>query len=300
LLFEWRMESFPEPLILTIPQVQSAPIVLTSPHSGRGYPAAFLAASRLDALAIRRSEDSFVDEIFGAGPAMGIPMLAAAFPRAYCDVNREAWELDPAMFQDSLPDYVNTASPRVLAGLGTIARIVGTGEPIYRHKMLFAQAEARIAACWQPYHAALQGLIDMTLRKFGMCLVLDCHSMPSAAGSRSPRTPDVVLGDVHGTSCSPQMTGFIETKLTRLGLRVRRNDPYAGGYITRHYGRPRHNVHVLQIEMLRSLYMDEARFEKSTRFAEVSALMARLLSALVDVTRVLLPAPDIGLPAAAE
>ncbi len=287
-------------MILSVPEAQLAPIVLTSPHSGCRYPPEFLAASRLDAMAIRRSEDSFVDEIFGRGPAMGVPMLAAAFPRAYCDVNREAWELDPAMFQDSLPDYVNAASPRVLAGLGTIARIVGTGEPIYRHKMLFAEAEARIAACWQPYHAALQGLIDTTLRKFGMCLVLDCHSMPSSAGSRSQRTPDVVLGDVHGTSCSPQMTGFIETKLTRLGLRVRRNDPYAGGFITRHYGRPRHKVHVLQIELLRSLYMDEARFEKSVQFEEVAALMARLLSSLADVARVLLPAQDVGLAAAAE
>ncbi len=292
------MESFPEPLILTMPEVQRAPIVLTSPHSGRDYPAAFLAASRLDAMAIRRSEDSFVDEIFGGGPGMGVPLLAAAFPRAYCDVNREAWELDPAMFQDSLPDFVNAASPRVLAGLGTIARIVGTGEPIYRHKMLFAEAQGRIAACWEPYHAALQGLIDLTVRTFGMCLVIDCHSMPSAPGQRSQRSPEVVLGDVHGTSCSPQMTGFIETKLTRLGLRVRRNDPYAGGYITRNYGRPRHNVHVLQIELLRSLYMDEARFEKSLRFDEVRAIMARMLSALVDVAVVLLPAPD--LPAAAE
>jgi len=294
------MASFENPLILTMPDSQLAPIVLTSPHSGRNYPAAFLAASRLDAQAIRRSEDSFVDEIFGAGPAMGVPLLAAAFPRAYCDVNREPWELDPAMFQDSLPDYVNAASPRVLAGLGTIARIVGTGEPIYRHKMLFAEAEARIAACWHPYHAALQTLIGTTLTKFGVCLVVDCHSMPGAPGPRNQRVPDVVLGDVHGTSCSPQMTGFIETKLTRLGLRVRRNDPYAGGYITRHYGRPRQNVHVLQIEMLRSLYMDEGRFEKSARFEEVSTMMARLLSALVDVSVDLLPVPDIGLQAAAE
>ncbi len=294
------MESFSQPLIVMLPALQLAPIVLTSPHSGRCYPAEFLAASRLDAVAIRRSEDSFVDEIFGAGPGLGVPLLAAAFPRAYCDVNREPWELDPAMFHDSLPDFVNAASPRVLAGLGTIARIVGTGEPIYRHKMLFAEAQARVAACWQPYHTALQELIDMTLRRFGMCLVIDCHSMPSATGQRSQRVPDVVLGDVHGTSCSPQMTAFIESKLTRLGLRVRRNDPYAGGYITRHYGRPRQNVHVLQIELLRSLYMDEARFEKSAGFEEVSGIMARLLSALIDMAIVLLPAPDAALPAAAE
>jgi N-formylglutamate deformylase len=300
LLFEWRMAEFQNPLILQMPGEQRAPIVLTSPHSGRRYPDEFVAVSRLDATAIRRSEDSFVDEIFSAGPAIGLPMLAAAFPRAYCDVNREAWELDPSMFEDSLPDFVNAASPRVLAGLGTIARIVGTGEPIYRHKMRFAEAEARIAACWQPYHAALQDLIDQSLSKFGMCLVIDCHSMPSTPGQRSQRVADVVLGDVHGTSCSPQMTGFIETKLTRLGLRVRRNDPYAGGYITRHYGRPRQNIHVLQIEMLRSLYMNEARFEKSARFEDVAAVISKLLSALVDVSAVLLQAPLIDSAAAAE
>jgi N-formylglutamate deformylase len=292
---------FSPPYRLALPAAQRAPIILTSPHSGRHYPAAFLASSRLDATAIRRSEDSFVDELFGAAPSLGIPLLAAEFPRAYCDVNREPWELDPAMFRDSLPDYVNAASPRVVAGLGTIARIVGTGEPIYRQKMLFAEAQARITACWQPYHDTLQALIDSTLRKFGMCLVLDCHSMPSTPGQRgSLRPPDVILGDVHGTSCAPQMAGFIETKLTRLGLRVRRNDPYAGGYITRHYGRPRDNVHAAQIEVLRALYMDEAKFEKTERFHTLAETVLKLLSALADVAVVLLPAMDRGLPSAAE
>ncbi len=292
---------FTPPYRLELPELQRAPIVLTSPHSGRFYPADFLASSRLDAVAIRRSEDSFVDELFGSGPRLGVPLLAAAFPRAYCDANREAWELDPAMFHDSLPDYVNAASPRVVAGLGTIARIVGTGEPIYRQKMLFAEAEARIATCWQPYHDALRGMIDQTLRKFGMCLVIDCHSMPAAPVQRGGlRLPDVVLGDVHGTSCAPQMAGFIETKLSRLGLRVRRNDPYAGGYITRHYGKPRENVHVLQIEVLRSLYMDEARFEKTERFEGLAGTMERLLAALVDAAVVLLPALNRRLPSAAE
>ncbi len=284
-----------------MPDVQRAPIVLTSPHSGRRYLPAFLAASRLDAVAIRRSEDSFVDELFGCAPAMGVPLLAAAFPRAYCDVNREAWELDPAMFHDSLPDFVNAASPRVVAGLGTIARIVGTGEPIYRQKMLFAEAEARIAACWTPYHAALRELVEATVKKFGMCLVIDCHSMPSTPGHRnSTRLPEVVLGDVHGTSCAPQMIGFIETKLSRLGLRVRRNDPYAGGYITRHYGQPRDNVHALQIEVLRALYMDEARFEKSAKFDGLSEVVAKLLASVVDVAMVLLPGAGQGLAEAAE
>jgi N-formylglutamate deformylase len=295
------MEPNFSPFNLAMPQAQRAPIVLTSPHSGRSYPPAFLAASRLDAVAIRRSEDSFVDELFGCAPALGVPLLAAAFPRAYCDVNREAWELDPAMFHDSLPEFVNAASPRVVAGLGTIARIVGTGEPIYRQKMLFAEAEARIAACWTPYHEALRALIETTVQKFGMCLVIDCHSMPSTPGLKlGSRLPDVVLGDVHGTSCSPQMTGFIETKLSRLGLRVRRNDPYAGGYITRHYGRPRDNVHALQIEVLRALYMDEVRFEKTARFEALSEMVAKLLASLVDVAVVLLPGLGGRLASAAE
>ncbi len=288
------------PFSLSMPVVQSAPLVLTSPHSGRRYPPAFLAASRLDATAIRRSEDSFVEELCAAAPGLGVPLLAAEFPRAFCDVNREAWELDPAMFEDALPDYVNAASPRVSAGLGTIARIVGTGEPIYRHKMQFAEARERIEGCWAPYHEALQRLIHATCARFGLCLVIDCHSMPSLPAPRGTKLPDVVLGDVHGTSCAPQVTAFVDHKLSQLGLRLRRNDPYAGGYITRHYGRPRDGVHVLQMEFLRSLYMDESRFEKSAAFDELAGKFAAFLAAMVEVTGALLPRPAGGLAQAAE
>jgi len=286
--------------MLQRPAVQKAPLVLTSPHSGRMYPAEFLAASRLDATAIRRSEDSFVDELFGAGPKLGVPLLAAGFPRAYCDVNREAWELDPGMFEDALPGFVNAASPRVSAGLGTIARIVGTGEPIYRGKMRFAEAQARIAGCWEPYHEALRGLIADTVAAFGACLVLDCHSMPSAPAPRAGKLPDVVLGDVHGTSCAPAVTAFVDRKLSQLGLNLRRNDPYAGGFITRHYGRPREGVHVLQIEFLRSLYMDEAAFARHAGFGGLAAKLTAFLAAMVEVTPVLLPGYTRGLANAAE
>jgi N-formylglutamate deformylase len=286
--------------MLQRPAVQTAPLVLTSPHSGRMYPAEFLAASRLDATAIRRSEDSFVDELFGAGPRLGVPLLAAGFPRAYCDVNREAWELDPGMFEDALPGFVNAASPRVSAGLGTIARIVGTGEPIYRGKMRFAEAQARIAGCWEPYHEALRGLIGDTVAAFGACLVLDCHSMPSAPAPRAGKLPDVVLGDVHGTSCAPAVTAFVDRKLSQLGLNLRRNDPYAGGFITRHYGRPRDGVHVLQIEFLRSLYMDEAAFAPHAGFGGLAAKLTAFLAAMVEVAPVLLPGCPRGLANAAE
>jgi N-formylglutamate deformylase len=268
-------EASPIPPLFTLhPETQSAPVVFASPHSGRLYPAEFVAASRLQGLSLRRSEDSFVDELFAAAPLHGAPLVSATFPRAFCDPNREPWELDPAMFEDALPAWVNTGSPRVSAGLGTIARVVASGETIYRRKLRFEEAERRVSACWQPYHAELQALIARTRDRFGACLLIDCHSMPMQAGSPPhARTADFVLGDAHGTTCSPRLTRLVERTLTAQGYAVRRNDPYAGGYITRHYGRPRENVHTLQIEVARGLYMDESRIELT---GEASALRRNL------------------------
>lgn len=283
-----------EPFALTRPAGPKVPVILTSPHSGRVYPEDFLAASRLNALSIRRSEDSFVEELFAAGPALGMNLLAANFPRAYCDANREAWELDPEMFEGRLPDYVNTASPRVTVGLGTIARIVATGETIYRRKLSFAEAEQRVMRCWQPFHAKLQALIEVTRQECGSCLVIDCHSMPRAVPeATAARQANVILGDGYGTACTPKITAFVEGTLQRLGFTVGRNDPYAGGYITRHYGQPRHHVHVLQIEVARALYMDERRLEKTPDFAAVSGRLQEFLSCLAESVRFLLP-PDEG------
>src|SRR5215831_21131274 len=166
------------------PVTRRFPLVLASPHSGSEYPADLLAASRLDPMALRRSEDSFVDELFGAAPQLGVPLLSARFPRAYVDVNREAYELDPGMFADDLPKFVNAGSPRVRMGLGTIARIVASGEEIYAKKLLFAEARRRIEQLYQPYHQALRGLVKETETQFGGCLLVDCHSMPS--GTCSP------------------------------------------------------------------------------------------------------------------
>src|SRR5215469_5732084 len=191
-------------LDLQRPAVQSLPLVLASPHSGAEYPADFLAASQLDPLALRRSEDSFVDELFAATPQLGVPLLSARFPRAYIDVNREAYELDPSMFVDALPKFVNDASPRVRMGLGTIARIVASGEEIYAKKLRFVEAQRRIQRLYQPYHQALRGLILETEALFGGCLLVDCHSMPSGAGSPCEKNgADIVLGDCHGVSCAP-------------------------------------------------------------------------------------------------
>ncbi len=268
------------PITLRRPARQTAGIVLTSPHSGRCYSQAFLAASRLNPEAIRGSEDSFVDELFAMGPELGVPLLKADFPRAWCDVNREPWELDPAMFANALPDYVNTASPRVAAGLGTLARIVGSGEPIYARKLVFEEARERIETCWRPFHEALAGLIEESLSLFGHCLVLDCHSMPTPL-SRLGGRPDIILGDGHGTSCLSAWSSHIELSFEKLGFLVRRNDPYAGGFITRHYGRPREGVQVMQIEIARSLYMNERQFTRKPSFDVVCRKLTSFVESMI-------------------
>ncbi|MFC3124046.1 N-formylglutamate amidohydrolase [Pseudoroseomonas globiformis] len=271
----------PGPFLLLRPDYQRAPLVFASPHSGRHYPPAFLAESRLDALAVRRSEDSFVEELYSAAPALGAPLLAATFPRVFCDANREPWELDPTMFDGPLPAWVNSASPRVGAGLGTIARVVASGEPVYRRRIPFREAEERVQGCWQPYHAALGALIAETKAEFGCCLVIDCHSMP-AHPAHGVNAPDMVLGDAHGTSCAPRAVRRVEEQLWAMGYRVRRNDPYAGGYVTRHYGRPRDAVHVLQIETARALYMNETTIERLPAMSRLrddfTALIATLMA----------------------
>jgi N-formylglutamate deformylase len=277
----------PAPLVVLRPERQTIPVVFASPHSGRHYPDELLAATRLDALSLRRSEDSFVDDLFAAAPEHGAPLLAATFPRAWCDANREPWELDPAMFADRLPAWVNTSSGRVGAGLGTIARVVASGEAIYRDKLSFADAERRVRTCWQPFHDTLAGLIGETLTQFGHCLLIDCHSMPTQGHPSRPgsRPADFVLGDAHGTACAPRLARQVETLLKDLGYSVRRNDPYAGGYITRHYGRPREGIHALQIEIARELYMDEARIEQLPGFGFVQRSMTQLIAGLAGTVR---------------
>ena len=244
--------------------------------------------ARLDATGLRRSEDCFVDKLFTGALDAGAPLIAAMFARAYCDPNREKWELDPAMFVDVLPDWVNTTSARVGAGLGTLARVVASGESIYRRKLSFGEAEFRVETYWEPYHAELRRLLDETKRSFGACLLVDCHSMPAQAQYGGRSAPDIVLGDAHGTACSPGIMRSAERILTELGFRVRRNDPYAGGYVTRHYGRPRDNIHAIQIELARSLYMDEVRLLPSSDFVAIQRKLAKFAIRLCDEAPALL------------
>jgi N-formylglutamate amidohydrolase len=275
------------------PPVQTLPMVLASPHSGTSYPPDFLASSKLDAFSLRKSEDSFVDEIFEAAPRLGAPLIRALFPRAFLDANREAFELDPDMFADALPPYVNTRSPRVAAGLGTIAKIVANGEEIYRGKLRFAEALGRVNRFYHPYHAALKRMVDQTRHRFGYCLLLDCHSMPSSgnptetAAARSK--VDFVLGDCYGSSCSPVVMETAERVLRQQGYAVIRNTPYAGGFTTRHYGRPRLGVQALQIEINRALYMEERTITRKPYIRELAGHMDELVGVL---SRIRIPLPE--------
>ena len=267
-----------------VPKEQALPLVLSSPHSGDRYPPEFVDASRLDLQMLRRSEDCFVDDIFCEAPSLGVPLLRALFPRAYVDPNREPFELDPSMFVDELPSYANTRSPRVAAGLGTIARVVANGADIYRHKLRFDEALRRIRRYYWPYHNALRDLIESTRQRFGFCILIDCHSMPSVGGpldsDAGVHRVDFVLGDCHGTACASAVTEVAMATLKEAGYHVQRNSPYSGGFVTRHYGRPAETVHALQIEVNRGLYMYEEEIRRSPGLGELSLQMRALITAL--------------------
>lgn len=271
------------PFALLAPARRSSPLIFNSPHSGAVYPEDLIASTRLDRTALRRSEDSFVDRLFEDAPLHGAPLLKAMFPRAYLDVNREAFELDPVMFEDALPDHVNTRSLRVAAGFGTIARVVAEGMTIYREKLPFSEAERRVAELYYPYHSALSGLLSGSLREFGCAVLIDCHSMPSLGAPQiasNRRCADIILGDRYGASCAPLISQMIEDVLRQQGYQVVRNSPYAGGFITDCYGRPGQGQHAVQIEINRALYMDEGLVTPSEGFAQVQAHMSELIAVL--------------------
>jgi N-formylglutamate amidohydrolase len=270
------------PFRLQLPAaVRATPVIFASPHSGRRYPAEMMAASRLDRQAIRRSEDAHVDELVAEAPAFGHALITAEFARAYIDVNREPWELDPAMFEDELPTFARARTARVAAGLGAIARIVCEGQEIYARKLTFAEAEARVRRVHQPYHGALAALIAETKARFGAVVLIDWHSMPAAAARcRSGEPCDMVIGDRFGAACAGELSRFLERQLSDMGYRIVRNAPYAGGYTTEHYGRPGRRTHAVQIEISRALYFDEAELKLTSGFERLRADLGRLFAAL--------------------
>jgi N-formylglutamate amidohydrolase len=258
------------------------PLVFASPHSGRLYPDDMMSAAALDSVSIRRSEDALVDDLIGEAPRHGAAVIAACYARAYIDLNREPFELDPSMFADELPEFARARTARVAAGLGAIARVVSEGQEIYRRKLTFAEARGRIEGAHRPYHAALKALIAEAKAAHGFAILVDWHSMPAAAaraGGRG-RPADIVLGDRFGVACAGALTARVEREFEALGYRVTRNTPYAGGYTTEHYGQPAGRAHALQIEINRGLYLDEATLSPTAGFGRLKAHVEQLTAAL--------------------
>jgi N-formylglutamate amidohydrolase len=259
-------------------------VAFNSPHSGSIYPRAFLASARLDLSTLRRSEDCFVDELLVGVVSRGHPLMRAHFPRCFVDVNREPYELDPRMFEGRLPSFANTRSMRVAGGLGTVARVVGDAQEIYDQRIPVDDALRRIEGLYKPYHRALRRLVTRIHRDFGAAVLVDCHSMPSAAGPKDDRPrADIVIGDRYGTSCVGVVADTIEQVLRHRGYSVSRNKPYAGGFITEHYGNPAAGLHSVQLEINRGLYMDERRFERSAAFAKVAQDLETMADRLNEI-----------------
>ncbi len=263
---------------LSMPKRRTSCAVFSSPHSGTQYPADFLRETRLDRNEIRSSEDAFVDQLFAAAPDHGAPFLSATYPRAYVDLNRASDEIDPALVEGASKKANN---PRIMAGLGVIPRVVAEGKPIRDGKISLAEAQRRLTEAYHPYHQCLQMLIDEQRQRFGMAILFDCHSMPHDALTSAPLVrgarPNIIVGDRFGAAAPRWLTDTTSDILTRLGFTVVRNAPFAGGYITRHYGRPSQNVFALQIEIDRALYMDERSITMRPEFEDV---MMRLTTAI--------------------
>jgi N-formylglutamate deformylase len=277
-------EDLDPPFDVLEPEQWRGPVLFNSPHSGNVYPRAFLVASRLDLATLRRSEDSFVDELIVGMVTRGYPVMRAHFPRCYVDVNREPYELDPRMFEGRLPSFANTRSMRVAGGLGTVARVVGDAQEIYDQRISVDEALQRIESLYKPYHRTLRRLFSRVHRDFGAAMLIDCHSMPSANGSRDDRPrADIVLGDRYGTSCVGVVAETVEATLRALGYSVSRNKPYAGGFITEHYGNPAAGLHAIQLEINRALYMDERRFDRIPSFRRLAADLETLADQLADI-----------------
>lgn len=272
------------PFELLLPERQTVPIVFSSPHSGRYYPRSFVSSSKLDAHSIRQSEDFIVDKLFQSAVENGAPLLCANYARAFVDVNREAYELDPKMFSGKLPVFANINSLRVAGGLGTVARIVSERRDIYHDKLDVDEVLGRITNIYKPYHEALRELLANTYSGFGYGVLVDCHSMPSAKDyNRADQRPDFIIGDRYGTSAASEIVNISVQILRDMGYLVAVNKPYAGGYITQYYGRPKEGIHAMQIEVNRGLYMDESAMVINDGFDQLSVDLEEFVAQLVLV-----------------
>ncbi|MGJ8585666.1 MAG: N-formylglutamate amidohydrolase [Marinosulfonomonas sp.] len=274
------------PLSLTMPRHRTTSVVFASPHSGRNYPRSFLSRSILDEHTIRSSEDAFVDVLFSAVPQFGAPLLTATAPRAFVDLNRSSDELDPALVQGVQARSIN---PRVSSGLGVVPRVVSNGRAIYNGKLTMAEVAERLRLVWEPYHAQLHLLLSENIRNFQEAILVDCHSMPHEAiesiGQKDGLRPDVVLGDRFGAAADADLVERIESAFVSAGLRVVRNSPFAGAYMAQNYGRPSRGQHVVQIEIDRSLYMNEETIKPNENFEEVRSILTHIAAEIAAIGR---------------
>ncbi|MGJ8545653.1 MAG: N-formylglutamate amidohydrolase [Sulfitobacter sp.] len=259
-------------------------VVFASPHSGRDYPWSFLRRTLLDEHTIRSSEDAFVDLLFNCAPQYGASFIAAGAPRAYVDLNRAQDELDPALIEGARGQRRN---PRIASGLGVIPRVVANGRAIYRGKITPQEAEARLEKVWRPYHAKLGAMLAACRARHGQAVLIDCHSMPHEAmdgvvWGGAPR-PDVVLGDRFGAAASGEVTAFVQAAFRAEGFTVVRNTPFSGAYITEAYGKPAQQQHAVQVEIDRSLYMNEALVRPNGDFEAVQAALRRVVAQVAQI-----------------
>ncbi|MBU2992091.1 N-formylglutamate amidohydrolase [Octadecabacter sp. 1_MG-2023] len=272
--------------LLHRPKARSTSVVFASPHSGRRYPESFMRRTVLNKLEIRSSEDAFVDDLFAVAVDHGAPLLLSQSPRAYLDLNRAPDELDPAVIEGVRRSSHN---PRISSGLGVIPRVVSNGRAIYNGKLPLIEAHNRIATVWRPYHDMLQTLMDEAHNAFGEAILVDCHSMPhealeSVCPSGGAR-PDVVLGDRFGAAAASSVVEHIEAAFASAGFKVARNMPFAGAYICQHYGRPSRRHHAVQVEINRSLYMDEAAIKPNSDYETFKGVLAGVISELAGIGR---------------
>lgn len=276
---------------LKLPDHRTSRVVFASPHSSRDYPASFLRSTLLNEHSVRSSEDAFVDQLFDCAPKFGAPLLLAGAPRAFLDLNRGPEELDPALIEGVRRQGHN---PRVASGLGVIPRVASNGRAIYRGKISGAEARRRIDGYWHPYHAELRRQLNETRGAFGQAILIDCHSMPHEAVGQvnTAQRPEIVLGDRFGASAHPEVVDHVEAAFASAGLVVARNTPFAGAYVTQTYGRPSRGIHAIQVEIDRSLYMDERRVVPNARFEAFRSLLQGVIAEVADILR-----PDQALAA---
>ncbi|MFN5941077.1 MAG: N-formylglutamate amidohydrolase, partial [Polaromonas sp.] len=265
----------------------AGPLVLDSPHSGTQYPADFLFSC--DALALRRAEDTHVEKLYDFAPGMGVHWVEAYFPRSYLDANRNTTEIDKTLFDAPWPGAIGTDAKvmsKVRLGKGLIWRTTDDGLPIYERKLSVTEVKARIANCWEPYHAAVASAIDAAHAQHGYSIHINCHSMPAIASRNATDFPgeahaDFVVGDRDCTTANQALSAMICDHLRGCGFSVAYNHPYKGVELVRRYSNPAAQRHSIQLEINRKLYMNEETLEMTPGFTTLKKHLQSLVELLI-------------------